>query len=202
VLALLTIGYTLRLERELESRLDQNARARADLQELSARLLRAQENERRTLALLIRPSMLDDFGLVPALNWYAREVTNRTGLNVVVEAGDAADNLPDEHKTCIYRLVQEAVNNAGRHANARTAEVVVRREDRRVLLTVRDDGAGFDTRFVRGLGLLGMEERVRRLGGSFRIDSNLGRGTAIEAELPVAEFVAANGHDAYSHSAG
>ena len=254
VLALLTIGYTLRLERELERRLDENARARADLQELSARLLRAQENERRTLArelhdevgqslsailmeaegaacsedsgemrghlaairtlaektvnevrdlaLLLRPSMLDDFGLVPALNWYAREVTNRTGLNVVVEADDAADNLPDEHKTCIYRLVQEAVNNAGRHANARTAEVVVRREDRRVLLTVRDDGAGFDTRFVRGLGLLGMEERVRRLGGSFRIDSNLGLGTAIEAELPVAEFVAANGHDAYSHSAG
>ena len=159
-------------------------------------------NEVRDLALLLRPSMLDDFGLVPALNWYAREVTNRTGLNVVVEADDAADNLPDEHKTCIYRLVQEAVNNAGRHANARTAEVVVRREDRRVLLTVRDDGAGFDTRFVRGLGLLGMEERVRRLGGSFRIDSNLGLGTAIEAELPVAEFVAANGHDAYSHSAG
>ena len=254
VLALLTIGYTVHLGRELERRLEENARARADLQELSARLLRAQENERRTLArelhdevgqslsailmeaesaacsgdpgemrdhlasvrtlaektvnevrdlaLLLRPSMLDDFGLVPALNWYAREMTKRTGLNVVVEADDAADNLPDEHKTCIYRLVQEAVNNAGRHANARTAEVVVRRDSHRVLLTVRDDGAGFDTRFVRGLGLLGMEERVRRLGGSFRIDSNLGRGTVIEAELPVAEFVAANGHDAYSHSAG
>jgi signal transduction histidine kinase len=254
VLALLTIGYTLRLERELERRLDENARARADLQELSARLLRAQENERRTLArelhdevgqslsailmeaesascseepgemrdhlaairtlaektvnevrdlaLLLRPSMLDDFGLVPALNWYAREITKRTGLNVVVQADDAADDLPDEHKTCIYRLVQEAVNNAGRHANARTAEVVVKRDSHRVLLTVRDDGAGFDTRFVRGLGLLGMEERVRRLGGSFRIDSKLGRGTVIEAELPVVEFVAANGHDAYSHSAG
>ena len=250
----MTIGYTLRLERELVRRLDENARARADLQELSARLLRAQENERRTLArelhdevgqslsailmeaesascseepgemrdhlaairtlaektvnevrdlaLLLRPSMLDDFGLVPALNWYAREITKRTGLNVVVQADDAADNLPDEHKTCIYRLVQEAVNNAGRHANARTAEVVVRRDSHRVLLTVRDDGAGFDTRFVRGLGLLGMEERVRRLGGSFRIDSKLGRGTVIEAELPVVEFVAANGHDAYSHSAG
>jgi signal transduction histidine kinase len=254
VLALLTIGYTLRLDRELERRLEENARARADLQELSARLLRAQENERRTLArelhdevgqslsailmeaesaacsgdagemrdhlasirtlaektvnevrdlaLLLRPSMLDDFGLVPALNWYAREMTKRTGLNVVVEADDATDDLPDEHKTCIYRLVQEAVNNAGRHANARTAEVVVRRDSHRVLLTVRDDGAGFDTRFVRGLGLLGMEERVRRLGGSFRIDSQLGRGTAIEAELPVAEFATANLHDAYSHSAG
>ncbi len=70
-------------------------------------------NEVRDLALLLRPSMLDDFGLVPALNWHAREMTKRTGLNVVLSADDAADDLPDEHKTCIYRLVQEAVNNCG-----------------------------------------------------------------------------------------
>ncbi len=122
----------------------------------------------RDLALLLRPSMLDDFGLVPALNWHAREMTKRTGLNVVVTADDDADDLPDEHKTCIYRLVQEAVNNSARHANARTVEVVVKHEGARVRLQVRDDGAGFDTRFVRGLGLLGMEERVRRLGGQLR----------------------------------
>ncbi|HKE25691.1 MAG TPA: sensor histidine kinase [Bryobacteraceae bacterium] len=240
VLALLTIAYTLRLERELGRRFEENARARADLQELSARLLRAQENERRSLArelhdevgqslsailmeaenaecaddpreirehlasvktlagktvnevrdlaLLLRPSMLDDFGLVPALNWHAREMAKRTGLNVVVAADDEADDLPDEHKTCIYRLVQEAVNNSARHANARNVEVTVRREGARVRFSVRDDGAGFDSRFVRGLGLLGMEERVRRLGGQFRLDSQLGRGTVIAAELPVAEL--------------
>ena len=85
-------------------------------------------NEVRDLALLLRPSMLDDFGLVPALNWQAREMTKRTGLNVVVTADDGADDLPDEHKTCIYRLVQEAVNNSARHANARTVEVAVKRE--------------------------------------------------------------------------
>jgi signal transduction histidine kinase len=254
VLALLTIGYTLRLERELERRLEENAGARADLQELSARLLRAQENERRTLArelhdevgqslsailmeadnaecaegqgeirehlaavkrlaektvnevrdlaLLLRPSMLDDFGLVPALKWHAREMSKRTGLNVVVEADDDADDLPDDHKTCIYRLVQEALNNCARHANARKVEVVVKHEGERVHFTVRDDGGGFDTRFVRGLGMLGMEERVRRLGGEWKIDSQLGRGTLISAELPVTELSPKNENGSYSHIAG
>ncbi len=253
-LAVLTIGHTLRLERELERRLDENSRARSDLQELSAKLLRAQENERRTLArelhdeigqslsailmdaesaecaadaaearehltalrglaektvnqvrdlaLLLRPSMLDDFGLVPALNWHAREATKRTGMNVLVDAGDEADDLPDEHKTCIYRLVQEAINNSARHASARTIEVEVRREPDRVRLSVRDDGTGFDTRFVRGMGLLGMEERVRRLGGRIEIDSQLGRGTVIRAELPVVELAQTSGHNAHSHIAG
>ena len=252
VLALLTIGYTVRLERELEQRLDENARAKADLEELSSRLLRAQENERRTLArelhdevgqslsailmeaenaecaqrndelrlhlssirslaektanevrdlaLLLRPSMLDDFGLVPALNWHGREMTKRTGLNVVVSAEDAGDELPDEHTTCIYRMVQEAVNNAARHARARTVEVTVKRETDRVLFSVQDDGAGFDARVVRGLGLLGMEERVRRLGGRLRLESEPGRGTRVAAELPLTNL--ANNHHVHSHTAG
>lgn len=254
LLALLTVGYTMRLERELERRFEENARARSDLQELSARLVRAQENERRSLArelhdevgqslsailmetenaecagdpgeirdhlaavkelaaktvnevrdlaLLLRPSMLDDFGLVPALNWHAREMTKRTGLNVVVAADDEADDLPDDHKTCIYRLVQEAVNNSAHHANARNVEVTVKREEARVLFSVRDDGAGFDTRFVRGLGLLGMEERVRRLGGHLRLESQLGRGTLITADLPLAELNGKNVNGAHPHTAG
>jgi signal transduction histidine kinase len=254
MLAILTVARTLRLERELERRLDENARARADLQELSARLLRAQENERRSLArelhdevgqslsailmeaesavcadearekhdhlqsirtlaertvnevrdlaLLLRPSMLDDFGLVPALNWHARETAKRTGLKITVSADEDTDNLPEEHKTCVYRLVQEALNNSARHGNARSVEVAVKREDRRVLFSVRDDGAGFDPHLVRGMGLLGMEERVRRLGGILHINSELGRGTLVSAELPVAEIAANNGHDAHSHIAG
>lgn len=253
-LALVTIAFTLRLERELERRLSENLRARSDLQELSARLLRAQENERRSLArelhdevgqslsailmeaegaecaegpaqarehlgsirrlaektiaevrdlaLLLRPSMLDDLGLVPALNWHAREVTKRTGLNVLIRTEGADGDLPEEHKTCIYRLVQEAINNSAQHANARTVEVVVRREPELVLFTVQDDGAGFDTRYVRGLGLLGMEERVRRLGGRLTIDSQPGRGTLVAAELPLIELARKNGHEANSHFAG
>ena len=247
LLALLTIRSTLRLERELEGR-------RADLQELSARLVRAQENERRSLArelhdeigqslsailmeaegaecaeepaqarehlgsirrlaertvaevrdlaLLLRPSMLDDLGLVPALNWYAREMTKRTGLDVLIRTESADGDLPEEHKTCIYRFVQEAVNNSARHANARTIEVVVRREPDRVLFTVQDDGAGFDARYVRGLGLLGMEERIRRLGGRLTIDSQPGRGTLVAAELPIVELARRNGDEADSHTAG
>jgi signal transduction histidine kinase len=237
VLALITIRSTLHLERELESRLEENARAHADLRELSARLVRAQENERRTLArelhdevgqslsailmeadgaqcaeretelrdhlaaihrlaektvnevrdiaLLLRPSMLDDFGLVPALNWHAREMSKRTRIDILVTADDAAGDLPDEHKTCIYRLAQEALNNCARHASARRVEVGVARTAGRVTLTVRDDGAGFDTRYTRGMGILGMEERVRRLGGEFRIESQPGRGTTILAQLPL-----------------
>jgi signal transduction histidine kinase len=98
--------------------------------------------------------------------------------------------------------VQEAVNNSARHANARTVEVVVRREVDRLLFTVQDDGSGFDTQYVRGLGLLGMEERVRRLGGRFTIDSQPGRGTLVAAELPIVELARKNGHEANSHSTG
>jgi signal transduction histidine kinase len=247
-LALATIALTLRLEREVERRLKETTEARTDLQALSARLVRTQEDERRNLArelhdevgqslsaimmeagnaeaaidtgeirrrilaigaiaektlnvvrdlaLLLRPSMLDDFGLVPALHWHAREMTKRTGLNVRITADPASDDLPDEHKTCIYRLVQEASNNAARHASPRNLQVTVKKESGRVTFSVQDDGSGFDKTFVRGLGLLGMEERVGRLGGRFRIDSQPGRGTTISAELPLPEMAETAHHAA------
>ena len=252
-LALATIALTLRLERELERRFEESVQARADLQQLSAKLVRAQEDERRSLArelhdeigqalsgilmeagnaetardpldlrdrlraisaiaertlnqvrdlaLLLRPSMLDDFGLLPALNWQAREVSKRTGLNIAVDADAACDDLPDEHRTCIYRAAQEAMNNAARHAQARSVRVIVRRESGKVRFSVQDDGCGFDARYTRGLGLLGMEERVRRLGGALIIESQPGRGATISAELPVAAIEPAATY-ADSHTAG
>jgi signal transduction histidine kinase len=256
VLAIATTALTLRLEREVERRLKETTEARSDLQALSARLVRAQEDERRTLArelhdeigqslsaimmeagnvessapsseirdrvssinataektlnvvrdlaLLLRPSMLDDFGLLPALNWHAREMSKRTGLNVRVSADDASGNLPEEHTTCIYRLVQEALHNAARHAGARNLQVTVKSEGERVVFSVQDDGSGFDKTMVRGLGLLGMEERVGRLGGTFQIDSQLGRGTTISAQLPLPEMGQAEteANAANSYSAG
>jgi signal transduction histidine kinase len=180
---------------------DQPAAVREHLDSIK-RLAEKTIGQVRDLALLLRPSMLDDLGLAPALNWHARETSKRTGLNVTVSADNGIDSLPDEHRTCIYRLVQEAVNNAVRHANARTIEVAVRKERQRVNVTVEDDGAGFDTRFLRGLGLLGMEERVRRLGGSFKITSKPGRGTLVHAALPLAELDQRNGHEAHSYLAG
>jgi signal transduction histidine kinase len=254
LLALGTIALTRRLEREVERRLKETLEARADLQALSARLVRAQEEERRTLArelhdevgqslsaimmeagnaeaapnpgeirrrvssiasiaektlnivrdlaLLLRPSMLDDFGLVPALNWHAREMSKRTGLNVRVTADPSSGDLPDEHRTCIYRLVQEALNNAARHASARNLQVTVKNENDRVTFSVQDDGSGFDKTSVRGLGLLGMEERVGRLGGKLQIDSRPGRGTTISAELPLPEMAERTDYAAHSNTAG
>jgi signal transduction histidine kinase len=253
-LALATGLYTLRMERELEQRLTENARARSELEQLSASLVRAQENERRTiarelhdevgqslsaifmeaenagaaqdpvelqariasirvlaektvntvrdLALLLRPSMLDDLGLVPALKWHGREVGKRTGLNIIVSADDAADRLPDEHKTCIYRLVQESVNNSVRHSGARTVRVEVKNESDHVRFTIQDDGIGFEAGQVRGLGMIGMEERVRRLGGRIEVESQPGRGTVVTAELPLVELAGGNGHRVHTHSAG
>ena len=94
--------------------------------------------------------------------------------------------LPEEHKTCVYRVVQEALNNCAQHAQASAVQVCVRHEAGQILLTVQDDGSGFDPERVRGLGLLGMEERVRHLGGTFQIDSRPGRGTLLRVTLPLA----------------
>ncbi len=234
-LAAFTIFHILRLEGEVQKRLTESVHSQASLQELSARLVRAQEDERRALsrelhdevaqafsailmeaenlldldpapnvrahldsirgvaengmneirnmALLLRPSMLDDFGLLPALEWQAREIGKRTGLRIQV-ASELSGELPEEHKTCVYRVVQEALNNCAQHAQASAVEVSVRSESGQILVTVQDDGSGFDPRRVRGLGLLGMEERARHLGGTFHIDSKPGRGTLLSVTLP------------------
>jgi signal transduction histidine kinase len=247
-LALYTSFVVLRLQSELRRTLDENVEARAGLQKLSAKLVRAQEDERRAisrelhdeagqtfsailmeaenlvdmnaqanllshldsicklaqrgmtearnLALLLRPSMLDDFGLVPALNWQARECAKRTGLRVQVASDDLPDDLPEEHKTCIYRIVQEALNNAARHAQASAVQVNLQRRGVQIDLTVRDDGTGFDARRVRGLGLLGMEERVHHLGGRFDISSQPGRGTLLSITLPLTELCQTDSHEA------
>jgi len=252
-LALYTSVVILRLQNEVRSRLEENIEAKTGLRELSAKLVRAQEDERRALsrelhdeagqsfsailletenlldvercaearprlesirnlaqrglagarnmALLLRPSMLDDFGLVPALNWQAKETAKRTGLRVQVTAAELGE-LPEEHKTCIYRVVQEALNNATRHAQASAVQVRVQRSDRGIDLTVQDDGTGFDADRVRGLGLLGMEERVRHLGGTFVIDSHPGRGTLLRIKLPIADLATEAIHETSSDTVG
>jgi signal transduction histidine kinase len=239
-LALFTIGRVQALEGESDTRYREVVRAREELHRLSARLVSAQEEERRklsrelhdeigqsmsallvelgnlgsslppenaalqerlqavkrlaennvvvlrNLSLLLRPSMLDDLGLVPALKWQAREVARRTGIKVKVEAEDVADHLPDEYRTCIYRVVQEALHNATRHSKATQVRVTVTTEESRVSVRIQDDGIGFHTPQEKGMGMLGMEERVRHLGGSFHVDSKAGQGAAISIELPLA----------------
>ena len=139
----------------------------------------------RNLALLLRPSMLDDLGLAAALGWLAREISRPTGLRIQVQADDLPPDLPDEHKTCVFRIAQEALNNAAKHANANTVEITVRASDSWLAITVQDDGRGFQHARAHGLGLTGMHERAESLGGSVKIASKPGKGTLVEVALPL-----------------
>ena len=128
--------------------------------------------------------MLDDLGLVAALEWQGREVSRRSEVEVEVHSESVSDSLPDEYRVCIYRLVQEALNNVVRHSGAKNAEVTVRQSPKSINVRVRDDGRGFNAQRTRGLGLLGMEERVKRLAGTFTIESKPDHGVSLTAELP------------------
>lgn len=152
--------------------------------------------EVRNIALLLRPSMLDDLGLVAALEWQGREVSRRSDIEVDVQSEIASDHLPDEYRICIYRLVQEALNNAVRHSGAKNAKVTVREREQRpeksIRVEVADDGRGFDPQHTRGMGILGMEERVKRLGGTLAIESSPGHGARVIAELPLSPAAESN----------
>lgn len=164
----------------------QSAASRPDLERLRSFAQNAL-NVVRDMSLLLRPSMLDDLGLMAALEWQAREVFRRTGLSVNVVENNVSENLPDEYKTCVYRVVQEALNNCSKHANATRANVVVSQDEDRLRLTIEDDGTGFDTHRVRGLGLVGMSERISRLNGTLEIESREGHGTLLRIELPLSQ---------------
>jgi signal transduction histidine kinase len=139
----------------------------------------------RDMALLLRPPMLDDLGLIPALEWQAREISRRSDMEVEVHADEMPSNLPDQVKTGVYRLVQEALQNAATHAHAKNAKISVRYDPQNVDVEISDDGVGFQSERIRGMGILGMEERVRQLGGSFDLRSIPGKGTTVHAALPV-----------------
>jgi signal transduction histidine kinase len=148
----------------------------------------------RNMALLLRPAMLDDLGLVPALEWQAREVSKRSGVWVKVLAENVSEQLPEEHKTCVYRVVQEALHNCVQHAGASNVTVTVKQEPERLLLAVQDDGKGFDASRAKGMGLLGIEERVSHLGGTFAVESQPGSGALLQASLPLGDLQG-NGHE-------
>jgi signal transduction histidine kinase len=140
----------------------------------------------RNMALLLRPSMLDDLGLVPALQWQAREVSKRAGVWVKVAADGVSEELPEDHKTCVYRIVQEALHNCVQHAGARNVTVTVQQEADRLLLSIHDDGKGFSPVTEKGMGILGMQERVSHLKGTFAVESRPGQGTELRVMLPLA----------------
>jgi len=141
----------------------------------------------RNIAMLLRPSMLDDLGLSPALAWLIREISRASGMEIEADVDPALDLLPDTHRTCLYRVVQEALTNVSKHAGAHKVEVSLKAAGEWVLGTIADNGCGFDTGAIRrdGLGLVGMDERIRELGGHFRVISVAGQGTRAEFRLPI-----------------
>ncbi|HVW84304.1 MAG TPA: ATP-binding protein [Bryobacteraceae bacterium] len=176
---LVTIG-NLKAELPEEYRASQSGRL-AELRALAESSLRSVRN----MTLLLRPSMLDDLGLIPALQWQGREVSRRTPMNVSIDAAGVPEDLPDEYRTSIYRLVQEAIHNSEKHAHASSVRVTMRAHSNSLVLSVQDDGRGFDIEREKGMGLLGMHERVENLGGTFNVESEIGRGTLIMVRLPL-----------------
>jgi signal transduction histidine kinase len=139
----------------------------------------------RRLAVELRPAALDDFGLQPALERLAATVGERSGLKVEVEVWLGQERLPTAVETAIYRIVQEALTNAMKHAEARQVSILLTRKNDRVTVIVEDDGKGFDpAATTSGIGLVGMRERVQLLDGNLRVETRPGRGTTLVAELP------------------
>jgi signal transduction histidine kinase len=141
----------------------------------------------RDLAMGLRPSMLDDIGLEAALQWQGRQFSRHTGVPCSVQVRGSLDGITDAQRTCIYRVVQEALTNCARHARARMVFVAIATQDDGIAVTVRDDGIGFNSNITirEGLGLLGMRERVQALEGELTIFSEPRRGTTISVRIPL-----------------
>lgn len=140
----------------------------------------------RNLALGLRPSMLDDFGLQAALEWLVRDFTGRYPITLDLTIDGNFDALPDKHRTCVYRVVQEALTNSVRHAHPKTIDINVRARMGHLHVDVTDDGIGVDpARRRNGLGLRGLEERVRELEGTMTIFRPPRGGTTLAIRLPV-----------------
>ncbi|HKV02244.1 MAG TPA: sensor histidine kinase [Ktedonobacteraceae bacterium] len=174
------------LEESVET---QEARERiADTRALAHSTLRAVRN----LSIDLRPSALDDLGLLPALRWYVKEYQKKCSIVVDFQSTGFKQRLPAEMETALYRIVQECLTNTAKHANARKVSITLKEDWERVYATIVDDGQGFDYEALlktpnqeRGLGLAGMHERAVLLDGELTIHSVAGYGTTIEVSIPL-----------------
>lgn len=173
-----------------------------DQPDVRTRLVAARELATRTLIDLrqtaydLRPTMLDDLGLAPAIRWYARSRLEEAGVHVRLDiANEATIRLPPQLETTLYRIAQEAMTNIVRHADATTATIHLARENSQICLRIEDDGRGFDVAQTprqavgrQHFGLLGMRERAELVGGGVTLLSQPGRGTCLEVILPLEEM--------------
>jgi len=240
------LNYRRSYQLESRRKLEEVAKARDSLEQLSGRLLRIQEDERRKISrelhdgigqtltalrmeihqvhfaasgaltggeerllrahklaeeavrtvkdisLLLRPPLLDDLGLEPALGWLVDQFTRRTGIHCRFQALHLQEYLQDDLRTCVFRVIQEALNNCEKHASPTKIEILVEQKEQVLSINIEDDGAGFALNANNtparhaGLGILGMRERAGLLGGNMAIRSSPGNGTKLTFNFPVA----------------
>lgn len=139
----------------------------------------------------LRPSQLDDLGLLPAVAWYGEQRLRPLGITFQLDGHGLTARIPRSIETALFRIIQEAITNAVRHAHAAVVSVRLFEQDGQLRLEISDDGQGFDPQVLearsngKGLGLLGIRERVTILGGEFELATAPGQGTTINARVPV-----------------
>jgi PAS domain S-box-containing protein len=142
-------------------------------------------------AMKLRPTLLDDLGLITGLQYFLKDFTKQTGIRVSFTTFAKAERLSSDCRTALYRVTQEALTNVARHAHASRVDISIKKTPRAVVLTIRDNGQSFPVEPVlhakgkKPLGLIGMRERVEMLGGKFSVESTPGHGTAIRAQIPL-----------------
>jgi signal transduction histidine kinase len=191
------IGIKLQLNAILQKA--DSVEQRKEIQDLTA-VVDHYTEKLRELSLDLRPSMLDDLGVVPALEWYIENLNAKSNVRVQFLHPDIRREAPPEVEIACFRIAQEALTNVLRHADAANAVVELQLRDDTLILSIRDDGTGFDVQAVqaaaargRGMGLLGMQERTVLAFGSFDIQSAPGSGTDIEVTFPLHPSVMTEG---------
>jgi len=163
------------LPEELRNHLEETCR-------LNAEALR----QVRDLAMGLRPALLDDVSMVAALEWQARQFSRQTGISAVVDASGDSSDLPEANRVCIYRCVQEALTNCAKHARAKHVRILLSVSNTAADVVIEDDGIGLDEGTCsKGLGLIGMRERVAGARGTFAIATRNQGGTALTVRIPV-----------------
>jgi signal transduction histidine kinase len=150
-------------------------------------MVRAGIDETRRIMANLRPSVLDDLGILATLSWFCREFQKvHPHIQVRKETNLEEKEIPDPLKTVIFRLLQEAMNNIAKHSRSESVQLALSKENQALVFSIQDNGVGFDLRTSRrGLGLASMKERVEASGGRFRVDSAEGLGTFIQAAWPL-----------------
>lgn len=146
----------------------------------------------RNLSIDLRPSALDDLGLLPALRWYVKEYQHKFPIEVNFQPTGFKKRLPPEMETALYRIIQESLTNIAKHSQAHAVTITLREDTNAVYATISDDGKGFDLEELqrtqdrdRGLGLIGMHERAHLLDGTLSIESAPSKGTTIQFRIPL-----------------